>query len=137
MKEYSGWSLMIKLHHFKNFKKKITLLLFIILIFSHLPLKYSKIAIILLQPLLMTYLQDLIIATIFAQNLILLFQQCVLFIVVKILYSKYYGPLILNMIPYYIKDSDAFDIFKNKIRIWKPINCPCCLCKKYTKTGFY
>ena len=37
--------------------------------------------------LLMTYLQDLIITTTFAQNLILLFQVWVRFIIVKILYS--------------------------------------------------
>ena len=44
---------------------------------------------------------------------------------------QYYGPLIWNMIPGYIKDSETLDIFKGKIRKWKPTNCPCCLCKKY------
>ena len=42
-----------------------------------------------LQPLLITYLQDLIVVTIFAKNLILLFQVSVLFIMVKILYIPY------------------------------------------------
>ena len=35
------------------------------------------------------------------------------------------------MIPGYIKDSETLDAFKGKIRKWKPINCPCRLCKKY------
>ena len=44
---------------------------------------------------------------------------------------QYYGPLIWNMIPDYIKDSNTLDIFKNKIKKGKPINCPCRLSKKY------
>ena len=50
---------------------------------------------------------------------------------------QYYGLLIWNMIPGYIKDSETLDIFKDKIRKWKPINCPCRICKKYIpKIGF-
>ena len=44
---------------------------------------------------------------------------------------QYYGPLIWNMIPGHIKDSEALDIFKGEIRKWKHINCPYRLCKKY------
>ena len=44
---------------------------------------------------------------------------------------QYYGPLIWNIIPGYIKDSETLDIFKGKVRKLKPINCPCRLCKKY------
>ena len=44
---------------------------------------------------------------------------------------QYYGPLIWNMIPGYIKHSETLNIFKGKIQKWKPINCPCQLCKKY------
>ena len=44
---------------------------------------------------------------------------------------QYYGPLIWNMIAGCIKDSETLDIFKGKIRKWKPINCSCRLCKKY------
>ena len=40
---------------------------------------------------------------------------------------QHYGPLIWNMIPDYIKDSETLDIFKDKMRKWKPINCLCCL----------
>ena len=47
---------------------------------------------------------------------------------------QYYGPLIWNMIPGCIKDSETLDIFKGKIRKWKPINCPCCLQRIYTKS---
>ena len=44
---------------------------------------------------------------------------------------QYYGLLIWKLIPGYIKGSETLDIFKGKIRKWKPINCPCRLCKKY------
>ena len=71
------------------------------------------------------------IVTIFAQNLSLLFQLCVQFITVRILYSISYRSLIWNLMAGYIKDSESLDIFKSKIRKWKAINCPCCLCKKY------
>ena len=51
---------------------------------------------------------------------------------------QYYGPLIWNMIPGHIKDSETLNIFKGKIRKWKPINCPCRLCKKiYTKSRLH
>ena len=43
----------------------------------------------------------------------------------------YYGPLIRNIIPGYIKDFETLDIFNGKIRKWKPINCPCHLRRKY------
>ena len=46
-------------------------------------------------------------------------------------YIQYYGPLIWNMIPGHIKYSETLDIFKDKIRKSKPINCPCRHCKKY------
>ena len=44
---------------------------------------------------------------------------------------QYYGPLIWNMIPGYIKDSETLNLFKGKIQKWKSINCPCRLSKKY------
>ena len=44
---------------------------------------------------------------------------------------QYYDPLIWNMIPGYIKDSETLDIFKAQVRKWKPINCPSRFCKKY------
>ena len=46
-------------------------------------------------------------------------------------YIQYYGPLIWNMIPGYIKDSGTLDKFKGKMRKCKPINYLCRLCKKY------
>ena len=120
MKEPSGRSIMIKHYDLRK--------LFVISIFSHLPLSCLKLAIMKLQPLLMTYLQGLIIIIIFAQNLILLFQLYALFIMVKILYSI---TVSLSGIWYRITLNilKTLDIFKNKIRQWKLINCPCCLCK--------
>ena len=40
------------------------------------------------------------------------------------------------LVPEIIKSSTRLDIFKNKIRKWKP-DCPCCLCKTYLQhVGF-
>ena len=50
---------------------------------------------------------------------------------------RYYGPVIWNLIPNEIKYVDSLEIFKNKIRMWKPINCPCRVCKTYVpNVGF-
>ena len=97
------------------------------LISSHLPLKYLKLSIIQLEPFLKIYLPHIIVK-IFAQNLKLLFQVCVQFIMVRIICS--YGSVIWNMIAGYIKVSETLEIFKGKIWKWKVINCPCCLGKK-------
>ena len=68
-----------------QFWKLVIPLLLIILILSHLSLKCSKMAIISPQPLLMNYLHNLIIDTIFAQKQILLIQVSLLFIKVNVL----------------------------------------------------
>ena len=44
---------------------------------------------------------------------------------------RYYGPLIWNIIPLEIRNSTSIEKFKLKIKKWKPINCPCRLCKDY------
>ena len=50
---------------------------------------------------------------------------------------RYYGPVIWNLIPNEIKYVDSLEIFKNKIRMWKPVNCPCRVCKTYVpNVGF-
>ena len=41
------------------------------------------------------------------------------------------GPKIWDIVPNYIKDSQSLTIFKNKIKSWTPMNCPCRLCKVY------
>ena len=94
-------------------------LLFITLIFIHLLLKCSELTIT-QRPLLMTYWPDLLIVTMFAQNLILLFQLCAN----GKSSIQYYGTLILNRIPDWIRDSETLDQFEGKIRKWNPINCP-------------
>ena len=73
-------------------------------------------------------LQDFIIVTILAENLILLFQVCTVHNGQNSI--LYYSSLIRNMIPDYIKDSEL-EIFKNKIQKWVSINWPCRLCRKY------
>ena len=40
-------------------------------------------------------------------------------------------PKIWDMLPDDYKDIDNLNIFKNKIKKWKPENCPCRLCKVY------
>ena len=47
------------------------------------------------------------------------------------------APKIWAIIPYEIKIVTSLDEFKRKIRQWKPINCPCRLCKTYVNNlGF-
>ena len=43
----------------------------------------------------------------------------------------YLCPKIWSQVPDDIKHSDSLDIFKDKIRKWKPFSCPCRLCKTY------
>jgi len=44
---------------------------------------------------------------------------------------RYLGPLIWNMIPPFIKNTDNLLDFKRNIKKWKPEKCPCKLCKVY------
>ena len=44
---------------------------------------------------------------------------------------RYRGPKTWNLVPQDIKDSESLDIFKNKIRNWKPVGCTCKLCWIY------
>ena len=47
------------------------------------------------------------------------------------------GPKIWEMIPVYIKDSTNFNVFKTKIKQWKPLDCTCRLCRTYMNSvGF-
>ena len=41
------------------------------------------------------------------------------------------GPKVWNMIPDEVKKAKSLSIFKNQIKKWKPINCPCRLCLTY------
>ena len=41
------------------------------------------------------------------------------------------GPKIWSQVPDDIKHSGSLEIFKKKIRQWKPFSCPCRLCKTY------
>ena len=44
---------------------------------------------------------------------------------------QYFGSKIWNVIPPEIKYLNSFESFKKSIRKWKPINCPCRICKTY------
>ena len=44
---------------------------------------------------------------------------------------RYRGPKTWNLLPQDIKDSESLEIFKNKIRKWKPVGCTCKLCWVY------
>ena len=44
---------------------------------------------------------------------------------------RYRGPKTWNLVPQEIKDSESLDIFRNKIRNWKPVGCTCKLCWTY------
>ena len=43
----------------------------------------------------------------------------------------YFGPKIWQIIPQEIRNESNLSLFKKKIRQWKPINCPCRICKNY------
>ena len=44
---------------------------------------------------------------------------------------RYLGPLIWNIIPSEIKNVSSLNKFKKQIRQWRPLECPCRLCKNY------
>ena len=44
---------------------------------------------------------------------------------------SYRGPQIWKYVPNDIKNSKTLTEFKNKIKIWKPADCTCRLCKKF------
>ena len=51
--------------------------------------------------------------------------------------ASYLGPKIWEQIPAEIKNKDSLDGFKNKIKKWKPSECPCRICKTFVPTlGF-
>ena len=41
------------------------------------------------------------------------------------------GPKMWELVPQKIKDSESINILKSNIKLWKPKNCPCRLCKLY------
>ena len=43
----------------------------------------------------------------------------------------YLGPKIWDMVPDSIKEEKSLNSFKESIKLWVPINCPCRLCKVY------
>ena len=50
---------------------------------------------------------------------------------------RYYAPIIWDLVPIEIKNSDSLELFIRKIRRWKPQSCPCRLCKNFvTNLGF-
>ena len=46
---------------------------------------------------------------------------------------EYFGTLIWNLLPKNIKEADCIENFKMLIKYWKPIKCPCYLCKEFVK----
>ena len=50
---------------------------------------------------------------------------------------SFLGPKIWNILPDDIKNAKSLNIFKTKIKSWKPENCPCRLCRVYIQNvGF-
>ena len=50
---------------------------------------------------------------------------------------RYLGPMIWNILPTNLKQISTLHEFKEKIKSWKPLNCPCRLCKLYVQgVGF-
>ena len=44
---------------------------------------------------------------------------------------SFLGPKTCSIIPNDIKNARSLTIFKNKIKQWKPVECPCRICKTY------
>ena len=42
---------------------------------------------------------------------------------------SFIGPKIWELLPSNIKDSESLNTFKSNIKLWKPENCPCRLCR--------
>ena len=50
---------------------------------------------------------------------------------------SYLGPVIWDILPDSYKNLPNVSVFKNRIKKWKPENCPCRLCKTYiSRLGF-
>ena len=50
---------------------------------------------------------------------------------------RYLGVKIWNLVPTCIKQSETLQIFKTRIKCWKPVNCPCKICKTYISNVGY
>ena len=50
---------------------------------------------------------------------------------------RFLGWKIWKLIPTQFKELDSLDKFKMKIRTWKPLQCPCRLCKLYVQRVGY
>ena len=46
---------------------------------------------------------------------------------------EYFGTLLWNLLPKDIREADCANKFKMMIKYWKPIKCPCYLCKDFVK----
>ena len=43
----------------------------------------------------------------------------------------YIDSKMLSIIPHKIRESISLETFRQKVMLWKPDCCPCCICKKY------
>ena len=54
-----------------------------------------------------------------------------------LLFIIYFESVVWNSIPAELREINSFQVFKSKIKAWRPTNCPCRLCKNYTENlGF-
>ena len=45
--------------------------------------------------------------------------------------ASYLGPKISEQIPAEIRNKESLDSFKREIKKWKPVDCPCRICKTF------
>ena len=50
---------------------------------------------------------------------------------------KYFAPKIWNIVPTDIRNSDSLSEFTTKIKSWKPVTCPCKLCRTFVGQAGY
>ena len=52
-------------------------------------------------------------------------------------FLKHFSSIILNSLPIEIPEDHSISLFVTKIKQWKPITCPCTICKSYIGRGGY
>ena len=50
---------------------------------------------------------------------------------------KYFAPKIWNVVPIDIRNSGNLSEFTTKIKSWKPVTCPCNLCRTFVSQVLY
>ena len=57
--------------------------------------------------------------------------------ILNLLYNSFLGPKVWDIVSIELKQLVTVNAFKGEIKKWKPVNCPCKLCRPYMQNdGF-